>query len=293
MFSDPLFLNALRINNIPFPIKAHLSNNFFRWGKNGRYWAIKIADGYAFGDFVQDLKSNVFPAFENNKSEIEYRRAKALAIAADKIKSELLFEQQNAKIRALKIWNNSKILRSDHPYLLKKQALSYGLKSTDLDKLVIPLYDINNELWSLQFIAENGDKRLLLHGKKCSNFFKFGEIKNTIFLCEGYATASSIYLATQETVIMCIDCGNLETVGKAFKSKFPEKELIFCADNDRFNAENIGIKKAQSAAENTFSKFIAPIFPQSDLISTDFNDLHCNYGLEFVREQISCVWSKS
>ena len=61
---DPVLENALHEYRIPYPQNRASSNGFIRWGKNQRYWAIPVDDGYFFGDFASDLSTAVFPGKE-------------------------------------------------------------------------------------------------------------------------------------------------------------------------------------------------------------------------------------
>ena len=164
--------------------------------------------------------------------------------------------------------------------------INCGLKMAGEGFLIIPLSDINGTLWTLQFIAGNGKKRFLKNGKKAGNFFMFGMPKRRLFLCEGYATASSVYLATQECTVACFDAGNISKVALNLIHKYPCAELVLCADNDRFNQVNTGIEKAIKIAKLLKTKVIYPVFDEKDTQSTDFNDLHCWYGLAVVSQQI-------
>ena len=114
----------------------------------------------------------------------------------------------------------------------------------------------------------------------------FKQSQKRIFVCEGYATGSSIFQAMQESVVCCFDAGNIACVAPQLALKYPDSELIFCADNDRFNEINIGLEKAKSIAGQLKAKVVYPVFDENDTQSTDFNDLHCWYGLDAVRRQI-------
>lgn len=278
-----LLQEALKEHNIPFPENKMRSGGFIRWGRNSRFWAYPVEDGFFFGDFVSGLSTGVFPngKIQNGKAIEDY-------LEKAYIERELFYSA--AKERAQKIWNEAPFLTCSHKYLERKRALNLGLKVSGRGAIIIPLKDIYGEIQSLQFINTFGGKSFLKNGRKSGNFFWMGKpVNNRIFLCEGYATACSIYQATKECTITCFDAGNLEKVGNVIKQYRPDCSLIFCADNDRFGPTNTGIEKATAAARALKGKVVFPCFDDQDTQSSDFNDLHCWYGLQFVIDQLQSV----
>ena len=276
---------ALFDADIPLPKQNINEMSFTRWGKNSRFWAIKVDDGYFFGDFVSGSSLSVFP----NKDSIRDSHWLSRNIHPEHIRHwqiEQDYFYDLAKQRAQSVWEKLPFLTYSHPYLSKKKALNMGLKLSGKGGLVIPLKDIKGEIWTLQFITPLGEKFYLKGGRKTGKFFMFGKPEKTIFLCEGYATASSIYMAVKECVIACFDATNLGKAAIEIAVKYPDKKLVFCADNDRFHEYNTGIEKATLAAQHLKAKVVYPVFDDKDTQSTDFNDLHCWYGLDLVKAQI-------
>ena len=176
-------------------------------------------------------------------------------------------------------------------YLQKKsinQKMIDGIKFTNDNKIVIPLFNIKGEIQTLQFIDQNGKKSFLKGGKKQGNFFIIDDKKikdsSTIFLAEGFATAVSIHLATNKPVAVAFDAGNIEHVLKNLKSIFADKNFIITADNDLYSEKNIGLQKANLAGQKYGAKVVIPNFHNLNhlpndlnlqhLKPTDFNDLH-------------------
>ena len=62
--------------------------------------------------------------------------------------------------KAAVIWDNAPRAPDDHPYLSRKNISSLGLKSAGNGALIVPAMDMAGAIRSLQFILENGDKRL-------------------------------------------------------------------------------------------------------------------------------------
>lgn len=186
------------------------------------------------------------------------------------------------------LWSQSKLC-SEHPYLTKKGVKSYGLRVDQHGNLVTPLYQ-NGNLSTLQFISTDYQKFLLSKekgGVKKGSCFQVGQGNtNIVYLCEGYATAASVYEATGETVFMCVDAGNLEPASKNLRKKYPDKKFVFCSDNDRDKEPgqegyDIGYKKASEAAQAVNGFVVMP-----ERAGDDFNDLMCREGLEAVKSQM-------
>ncbi len=155
-----------------------------------------------------------------------------------------------AKKQARSIWEDSSNEKKEirkHLYLKRKQVENYGLRLYRLE-LVIPLYDEADKLCSLQFINKSGKKRFLKEGKTKGCFFVIGTVEDEFCICEGYATAASIYEATKLPVVVAFNAGNLPTIAEIFRKKYPDAHIIICADNDYKTDKNPGLTKAREAA---------------------------------------------
>ena len=74
---------------------------------------------------------------------------------------------------------------------------------------------------------------------------EFGNPDGTVYIVEGCATGANIYQATGTAVAVAFDAGNLKPVALNLKQKFPDAELIICADNDQWTDNNPGVSKAR------------------------------------------------
>lgn len=155
--------------------------------------------------------------------------------------------QAEAAIRAARLWRKSRPATSQHPYLVRKCVQAYGIRVLG-PSLVIPLRDVAGELHSLQFIGPDGRKTFLTGGRKRGCYYAIGRPAGDLCVCEGYATAASIYEATGYATASAFDAGNLEPVARALRGKFPRLRLILCADNDTETAGNPGLRYAEAAA---------------------------------------------
>lgn len=86
------------------------------------------------------------------------------------------------------------------------------MKITVSRSLIIPLRDANGKIWTLEYITEQGKKFMMKSGLKKGRFYMFGKPAKRLFLCEGYATAESVYSVVKECTVCCVDAGNLKEV---------------------------------------------------------------------------------
>ena len=121
---------------------------------------------------------------------------------------------------------------SDHPYILKKQIKPHGARQDGDGRLVLPLIDTDGKIWSLQTIDADGGKLFMFGGRKAGCFYMIGDPGERMVIAEGFATASTIREATGLTVVAAFDAGNLETVAKAIRAKWPGSALVIAADDD-------------------------------------------------------------
>ncbi|MDR1561303.1 MAG: DUF927 domain-containing protein, partial [Holosporaceae bacterium] len=266
---------ALQEHGIPFPREEVTENKFIRWGKNARYWARKFGGGYVFGDFSIGEKWEVF------EKDYNYEKCKIREIQAKK-----RFDQAKAAIAVQEEWNSAKNCET-HSYLETKKVKSYGLRIHG-EKLLIPLHDENDNLVSLQSIwrLNNGAffKKFFPGARKKGCFYVIGEIGDELIICEGYATGASIYECLEKPVVVAFDAGNIASVSKAMRKKYPNAKITIAADNDQYKCtSNPGIEKAKGAAKQVGAIVAIPEFKDKSTEPTDFNDLHLLEGAEKVR----------
>jgi putative DNA primase/helicase len=175
-----------------------------------------------------------------------------------------------AEERANSIWKNAKLSPSDHPYLVKKCINSYHLKSHK-GSLLVPLYD-SNRLVSLQFIDSGSGKRFMKGGRTKGCYSPLGEVSDTVYICEGWATACTIFEKTGMHTLAAMTAGNLKALALAIKFKYRASKIVIAADNDRFTFGNPGLTKAKEAARAVGGDVICPKFPDG-APGTDWNDL--------------------
>ena len=258
---------------------------------------------------------------------IEQRKAAAAARAAQ-YEAEEAAEQAKAAALAKRLWDEAEPCTT-HPYLERKGVKSHGLKygpfeveRTDPDSgevftqrmqaLLVPMYDRQRELWSLQAIsAKPGGKKLLLKGsRKAGNFFPIGkplehEGRKVFILAEGYATSASLHESTGHMTLMCVDASGLLTIAKQVRERDPNAIILLAADNDIWKRKadgtpyNPGLEAATKAATEVGGIVCAPPFCEADAWGNDekgnptgpkdWNDWHGINGAGSVAELIDAA----
>lgn len=211
--------------------------------------------------------------------------------------------QQAAAAKAALIWHDSEDTMIDtdqsiasHPYLIQKGVHAHGARlyrgslvigGMDCDGALVISMSLNRRITSLQFINREGEKRFLPDGEKGG--YLIGAIKSNqpVCICEGFATACSIYNATKYASIVAFDAGNLRKMAEALRARGPRIPIIVCADDDHATPGNPGRTKAIEAAEAVGGVVVMPEFgvnrPQD---ATDFNDMSKLHGKEAVNRVI-------
>ncbi|MCK9202433.1 MAG: toprim domain-containing protein [Gallionella sp.] len=173
--------------------------------------------------------------------------------------AEVIQRHTEAAQRAARLLSRCKPATNDHAYLRRKGVNAYGIRQLR-EQLVIPVRDVHGGLWSLQFIGIDGSKKFLTGGRKRGCYFAIGVPRRALCICEGYATGASIFEATGHATAVAFDAGNLEPVARALREKFPDLNIILCADNDTETPGNPGLSRAAAAAQAVHGCLAVPRF---------------------------------
>lgn len=194
-----------------------------------------------------------------------------------------------AAIEARQRWDRCPLATAEHGYLRAKAIDPCGAR-VDGDSLVIPMRDITGKIWSLQEIASDGRKHNQEGGRRKGCFVQIGEIGDIFCIGEGFSTCATLHMATGYPVISAGEAGNLETVARALREKYPSATIIMCGDDDwltKVNGEskNVGKLAAAKAAETVEGVLALPWFSPSarPAWATDFNDMAKLHGLDEVK----------
>ena len=160
-----------------------------------------------------------------------------------------------------KSWKESKKLRAANP---DKLVFTAG-------DLLLSAIDINGDIRSVQSIQGDGLKRFAAGGVKQDSFHVVGgeglealSRSPAIVIGEGYATVDTLSQALGFPTVAAFDAGNLPSVAKLLREKFPDKPFIIAGDNDLhqelIDGRNPGKEKAQEAATLAKGTAIFPMF---------------------------------
>ena len=182
-----------------------------------------------------------------------------------------------------------------HPYLTSKGLDSAdGLKMVK-DQLLVPLVNlVTQQVENLQRIFPDGAKRFLKHGRITGLCCPCGFIDSEwpaqiekIFICEGYATAATIYQMTQQPVLAAMNANNLLSVAKLAQKKWPGVEIVIVGDDDWLTEQKSGINPGRAKANEAANQLglnvsFPPFSPEQKKAGlTDWNDYYlvANGGL--------------
>ena len=291
--------DALTKHNIPLPEPDEKwmpnAGGYFRWGKNQKFYAKEIVyrydgrKGWLFGRFDEpDAKWTVFPdniSSNDGCCDDSDKHPQSMDSCLNQTEVKYFKDYDTAAAYAQKIWQNSVSANDMHGYLQRKHVRSFGLRQKG-QSLVMPIFNNDGQLRSLQFIEPDGSKRYFAGGEKKGCYFTIGNVSNDkpIAIAEGYATAATVYQITKIPTVVALDVGNLEHVIKNLVLKYSHHRLIIVADNDiaADSAKNPGVDAANKLAATYGLQVIIPDIDGKT--KNDMNDLFIQRGAESVRK---------
>ena len=241
----------------------------------------------AYGDWAKGLSEK----WAGNGGEMDHTSWKNISGEIERGRKEREKEEARRHAEAAQIATSTleSLPKADesNPYLTRKCVKPCpGLKA-DKDVLVVPVLGTDGKPMSLQRIKPDGGKLFLEDGQAKGGFFSIkGDNAKPLYICEGIATGLSVYEATGATVLCAFFAGNLQAVTEMGRSKYPERQIIICADNDFETmgrmGKNPGMEAGVMAARTVGAKIAIPLFKGDR--GSDFNDLHVLEGVESVRQ---------
>jgi len=252
-------------------------------------WCKLFADarGGIFGDFATGAVET-WQAAQSRPLTLAEREAFRRNVEENKARAEAKCKAEHleAACMASERWSNASHANPSHPYLRRKGIKPHSIRQEG-DALLIPMRH-GTDLHSLQTIGADGDKRFLAGGRVAGCYFSIGKPGDTVCIAEGYATGATIHEATGYPVAVAFSAGNLEAVARTLRVRYPDAQIILCADDDCRTASNPGKTKATEAARAVGGLLAVPDFgPDRPEGATDFNDLARHRGAEAVERAIS------
>lgn len=250
-------------------------------------WYVLYPDAPAAGSFG-DWKRGIVEKWVTGRKETTTPEERAILMARNEELRRVRqadWEQKTAetRARAQEILSAAKPAK-DHPYLSKKGISPVrGIFISANGSLIVPVRDAEKVLHGLQFIDTEGGKKFLSGTVKAAHYFAIGTTCEIMCICEGLATGISVHEATELSVAIAFDAGNLRSVAESLRKKFPRATIVICGDSD---PNGIGQTKAQEASDAVGGIAVTPKFESLQGSPTDFNDLHTREGKKAVSEQI-------
>lgn len=224
-------------------------------------WYIAFSDGIPAGRFgcwragmEQTWRAEVGRQL-NQADEMAFARRMSEAKAARDLEQARKHEVAADVVDT--IWSDCIGASPDHPYLKRKGIAPHGARVTGDGRLVVPLYDQDGTLSSLQYIDNEGGKLYHPGGQTGGKFWWLGNLDEpgTIYLAEGYATAATIHQVTNRPVVVGYSASNLVPVAGTLRNLHPTCDLVIVADNDK---SGVGQRYAEQACAKHGARMVMP-----------------------------------
>ena len=186
--------------------------------------------------------------------------AHARRLSESKAMRDAALERQHqvASETVEKIWTGAQAALPDHPYLAKKGIGVHGARATGDGRLVVPLYDQDGTLASLQYIAHDGGKLYHPGGQTGGKFWMVGSLDEpgTLYVAEGFATAATIHETTNRPVVVAYSASNLVPVTGTLRETYgATQDIVIVADND---SSGVGQRYAEQASAKFGARMVMP-----------------------------------
>jgi len=186
--------------------------------------------------------------------------AHARRINESKVLREAAQERQHqvASDTVEKIWTGAQAALPDHPYLAKKGIGVHGARATGDGRLVVPLYDPDGTISSLQYIDHQGGKLYHPGGQTGGKFWQIGTMDEpgTLYVAEGFATAATIHETTNRPVVVAYSASNLVPVTGTLRDMHgATQDIVIVADND---SSGVGQRYAEQASAKYGARMVMP-----------------------------------
>jgi putative DNA primase/helicase len=240
--------------------------------------------------FAKDYRQNIFftwSARDDATVLSESDRAEYARIKRNR-EERRQREQAEAARLAQQRWQKAEAADPAHEYLTRKSVKPHGIRQ-DGETLLIPVMD-GEEVISVQSIGPDGRKLFQLGSRVKGGFFTIGDASDTIYICEGYATAATIYELTGQQTVVAFNAGNLLAVAPKIRANNPEAYVVICGDDDFAVDKNPGVRDATKAAKIINGYLAIPPFDRdAGEDGTDFNDLATLHGSRAVQDVLDAA----
>ena len=190
--------------------------------------------------------------FEEMAHARRINEAKVLRDAAQERQHQVAIETVE------KIWLSGVAAHPDHPYLKRKGIQTHGARTTGDGRLMVPLYDKDGTLNTLQYIDEDGGKLYHPGGKSGGKFWMLGTMDEigTLYVAEGFATAATIHETTSRPCVVAYSASSIVPVTASLREMYGiEQDIVIVADHDK---HGVGQRYADQASAKFGARVVMP-----------------------------------
>jgi phage/plasmid primase-like uncharacterized protein len=225
-------------------------------------WYVGHADGICtmiWGDWRQGIEQTI-KATINRPYTVADEMAHVARVAAAKAARDLERKKQNevAASTVEIIWSEGATASPEHPYLKRKGIQPHGAKITGDGRLMVPLFDSDGALASLQYIDAEGGKLYHPGGSVGGKFCLIGtlDVPGVLYVAEGFATAATIHEVSGRPVVVAYSASNLVPVTGTLRDLYGQgQDIVIVADND---ASGVGQRYAEQACAKYGTRMVMP-----------------------------------
>jgi len=264
-------IDAMRAAGLQPPEEIHFDGKIHRFksgtkGSPGHGdkpgWYLVFGDGIPagrFGCWRAGMEITWRADVGRKLTEFE-EMAHARRINESKVLREAAQERQHqvASETVEKIWLSGVAAHPDHPYLKRKGIQTHGVRTTGDGRLMVPLYDADGTLSTLQYIDDQGGKLYHPGGQTGGKFWMIGSLDEpgTLFVAEGFATAATIHETTGRPVAVAYSASNLVPVtGILREMHSATQDIVIVSDHD---ASGVGQRYAEQASAKYGARVVMP-----------------------------------
>jgi len=182
-------------------------------------------------------------------------------------------ERARAITQARAMWEAAPPADANHPYLVRKNVQPYIARQTPSGELLLPIYNSEAEVISVQTINDDGGKRFQFRAPVKGGRLNIGVYMGRLIICEGFATGASIFHVLSDQVRVAFSCDNMEAIAR--EAHAAGQSIILAPDK--------GLS-SEKAAKLALELNVPVVFPLNDIEGTDFNDQAAERGDESIAQ---------
>ena len=227
-------------------------------------WYVAFSDGVPagrFGCWRSGFESSWKADIGRSLTPVEeMAQSRRLAEAKTQRDAEVKKAREVAANTVDLIWSQAGAASAEHPYLQRKGIKTHGARITGDGRLMVPLYNSDGELSSIQYIDHAGGKLYHPGGQTGSMYWLVGSMDDAsvLYIAEGFATAATIAEVTGQPCAVAYSASNLVPVTGILKEGHPTLDICIVADHD---ASGVGQRYAEQASAKYGVRMTTPPVP--------------------------------